>query len=72
MTAGADDDFVEGYMDGGDPNAPEPSANRSEAYRHSFAVRRAEKAGRPIPASVSRPAVERIEAEERAQKRWMP
>lgn len=31
------DDMVEGYKDGGDPNSPEPSANRSASYRHGFA-----------------------------------
>ena len=49
-------DFMEGYLDGGDLEAPEPSANRSHAYRHSFAVRRAEVMKRPIPAETSRKA----------------
>jgi hypothetical protein len=47
------DDFVEGYFDGRDPNAPEPSDNRSACYRHSFAVGRAELAGKPIPFAIS-------------------
>jgi hypothetical protein len=42
MIEGTDEDFVAGYMEGGDPDAPEPSANRSPAYVHSFRVRRAE------------------------------
>lgn len=45
------DEFSQGYLDGRDPDAPEPSANRSHRYRHSFAVGRAEIAGktfRPI------------------------
>ncbi len=43
------DEFAEGYRDGRDPNAPEPSANRSHRYRHSFAIGRAELANKPIP-----------------------
>lgn len=33
----ANDDMVEGYFDGLDRDSPEPSANRSESYRHGFA-----------------------------------
>jgi len=29
--------MVEGFMDGYDLTAPEPSANRSHSYRHGFA-----------------------------------
>jgi len=50
----ADNEFWQGYRDGRDPDCPEPSANRSHAYRHSFAVGRAELAGKPIPAAISR------------------
>ncbi|MFX4086131.1 hypothetical protein ACKU27_13620 [Sphingobium yanoikuyae] len=56
--------FYEGYRDGGDPTAPDPSDNRHPAYRHSFAVRRAEIGGQPIPAAVSRAAAAAIEAAE--------
>ena len=59
-----DAEFAEGYHDGGDPDCPEPSANRHPAYRHSFAVRRAERAGHPIPAAVSRAAAAEIDAAE--------
>ena len=31
-----EDEMVEGYLDGRNPNNPEPSANRSRAYRHGF------------------------------------
>lgn len=54
MTEPHDTEFLAGYIDGGDLDAPEPSGNRSHSYRHSFAVRRAEKAGMPILAAVSR------------------
>jgi hypothetical protein len=47
-------EFSEGYSDGRDRDAPEPSANRSHAYRHSFWVGRAELAGKPTRAAVSR------------------
>jgi hypothetical protein len=29
--------MVEGYLDGLDPNSPEPSSNRTLSYRHGFA-----------------------------------
>lgn len=38
----ANDDMIEGYYDGRDPDSPEPSANRSASYRHGHAVGRAE------------------------------
>lgn len=42
----ANDDMVQGYMDGFDMNNPEPSTNRSESYRHGFANGRADKTGK--------------------------
>ncbi|MDR6789546.1 hypothetical protein J2Y58_002919 [Sphingomonas sp. BE138] len=51
-------DFASGYRDGRDPQAPAPNANRSNAYRHSFEVGRAEISGQPIPAARSRAAAE--------------
>lgn len=50
----SEDEFVEGYLDGRDMTAPEPSGNRSHSYRHSFAVGRAEINHKPIPAATSR------------------
>lgn len=41
----ANDEMVQGYLDGYDLSAPEPSSNRSASYRHGFAVGRAEKSG---------------------------
>lgn len=32
----AEDEMVQGYMDGRDVNSPEPSSNRSRSYRHGF------------------------------------
>ncbi len=43
----ANEDMVQGFMDGYDLTAPEPSANRSESYRHGFANGRADKTGKP-------------------------
>lgn len=59
-----DSEYINGYMDGGDPDTPEPNDNRSLRYRHGFNVRRAEMAGTPIPAQQSRNRVEEIEEEE--------
>lgn len=39
------DEATQGYMDGRNPDAPDPSANRSFVYRHSFMVGRDEIAG---------------------------
>lgn len=36
-------DYIEGYRDGYDINAPEPNENRSLRYRHSFSIGRSEK-----------------------------
>lgn len=47
-------EFCDGYRDGRDLSCPEPGENRHPAYKHSFAVGRAELAGSPIPADVSR------------------
>lgn len=58
-------EFFDGYSDGRDPDAPEPSANRSACYRHSFAVGRAELAGNPIPAAISRENARKAEEEDR-------
>lgn len=42
-----DRERVDGYRDGRDPEAPEPSENRSASYRHGFKVGRAELAREP-------------------------
>jgi hypothetical protein len=56
-----DREFVDGYFDGHDTDTPEPGANRSAAYRHSFEIGRREKEGRdPIPAAISREKARRI------------
>jgi len=61
-----DEEFIEGYFDGRDPDCPEPRDNRSHCYRHSFAVGRAELAGAPIPAALSRQRAAEAEAKDRA------
>lgn len=43
----ANDDMIEGYRDGMDLTAPEPSANRSRSYRHGFANGRDDRSGKP-------------------------
>lgn len=49
-----DSEFADGYRDGRDRSAPEPSANRSACYRHSFWIGRAEIEGNPAIAAVAR------------------
>lgn len=57
-------EHFDGYMDGRDPDAPEPSENRSAAYKHSFNVGRAELANRPIPAVLSRLSAQQVRSTE--------
>lgn len=62
----SDEEFMQGYLDGRDPSCPEPNGNRSERYRHSFAVGRAEIAGNPIIAAVSRARASEAEAKDKS------
>lgn len=39
----ANDEMVQGYMDGFDLSSPAPSANRSHSYRHGFAAGRSDR-----------------------------
>lgn len=60
----AEDEMLEGYMDGRVADNPEPSSNRSEAYRHGFQSGRDDLARKPsAPYDVRRVAAERIIAE---------
>ena len=43
----ANPDMVQGYIDGMDLDAPEPSENRSASYRHGFANGRDDRSGKP-------------------------
>lgn len=45
--AWAEKEMFDGYLDGFDLVAPEPSANRSNSYRHGFANGRADRTGVP-------------------------
>lgn len=47
----ANDEMLDGYRDGLDPSSPEPSANRSDSYRHGFANGRDDLARRPRAAA---------------------
>lgn len=57
----ANDEMVEGYLDGRDSNAPEPSGNRSRAYRHGFQSGRDDLARKPsAPYAVRRQQAEEL------------
>lgn len=43
MTKTANEEMVEGYLDGRDLDNPEPSENRSHSYRHGFKAGRNDK-----------------------------
>jgi len=42
-----EDEMLNGYLDGFDPDSPEPSENRSHAYRHGFSNGRDDLSRRP-------------------------
>ena len=57
----AEDEMVEGYYDGRRPDSPEPSGNRSRAYRHGFQSGRDDLALKPsAPYAVRRAQAEEI------------
>jgi hypothetical protein len=41
------DEMWTGYLDGFDPDSPEPNANRSHCYRHGFANGRDDRRNEP-------------------------
>lgn len=43
----ANAEMIQGFLDGYDLSAPEPSANRSHSYRHGFANGRDDRRGKP-------------------------
>lgn len=54
-----EEEMVEGYLDGHNPNNPEPSANRSRSYRHGSQSGRDDLAKRPsAPAAMRRQQAE--------------
>jgi hypothetical protein len=62
----ANDEMVQGYMDGFDLSSPEPSANRSRSYRHGFANGRDDRAHKPrdTAENLRRMADEAMEADD--------
>lgn len=57
----AEDEMVEGYTDGRKPDNPEPSSNRSRAYRHGFQSGRDDLSKKPsAPYAVRRKQAEEI------------
>ena len=61
-------EMVQGFIDGYDPDAPEPSANRSASYRHGFRSAQADH-GKPRAESfaATRAAAERAIEEDNAK-----
>lgn len=64
----ANADMLEGFLDGYDLTAPQPSSNRSNSYRHGFMVGRIDKTpdawGQHSAAELRRMADEAMEADE--------
>jgi hypothetical protein len=65
----ANDEMVEGFMDGYDLTAPEPSGNRSASYRHGFMCARIDKGQISSPGfeALNRMADEAMEADDLQQ-----
>lgn len=65
MTRPANADMIEGFRDGYDLTAPEPSANRSASYRHGFMCGRIDKGQQPPrdPATLHKMADEAMDAD---------
>jgi hypothetical protein len=67
------DEMVEGYLDGRKADNPEPSANRSNFYRHGFANGRDDLAHSPrLPAQVLRFLADQAIKEDVATARGLP
>lgn len=67
MSKPANDEMVQGFRDGYDLTAPEPSGNRSNSYRHGFKVARIDKGILPYqggPDHLGKLADEAMEADE--------
>ena len=62
----ANDEMVQGFMDGYDLTAPEPSGNRSNSYRHGFMCGRIDKGQIASPGAdkLRRMADEAMDADE--------
>lgn len=63
----ANDEMIEGFLDGYDLDAPEPSANRSASYRHGFMCGRIDKSaawGKRSADELRKMADEAMEADE--------
>lgn len=43
----ANDEMIQGYLDGFDLTSPEPSGNRSRSYCHGFLNGRDDRSGKP-------------------------
>lgn len=69
MTRPANADMIEGFRDGYDLTAPEPSANRSASYRHGFMCGRIDKGliASPGPEKLHRMADEAMDADDLQQ-----
>lgn len=68
MERPANDDMVEGFIDGSDLTTPEPAGNRSNSYRHGFMAGRLDRTpadwGKYSADQLRRMADEAMEADE--------
>jgi hypothetical protein len=73
MMGWSEDEMLEGYRDGRNPDSPEPSKNRSRTYRHGFQSGRDDLTRKPsAPAEVRRKmAEEAIEADANQQSAFI-
>lgn len=67
MSGWSEDEMLQGYLDGFDPESPDPSDNRSKSYRHGFANGRDDRAHKPrASASTLRQEAKKAIAEDTA------
>ena len=68
----AEDEMLEGYLDGSKPENPEPSHNRSRSYRHGFQSGRDDLANSPsAPAWTRRQMADEAMAADTAERFWL-
>ena len=67
MDRPANDEMIQGFMDGYDLTTPEPSGNRSHSYRHGFKAGRNDKSLQGPFHGMSAEAIRRLADEAMAQ-----
>ena len=72
MGRAANTEMIEGFRDGYDLNAPEPSENRSRSYRHGFLAGRIDRGAAKSPGfeAMERMADEAMDVDALGHRYW--